>query len=51
MVSSLLKNTNVQKAVQVVGYKNINSRMAYRHCAMQKDEIRILLDKIEVNQQ
>ena len=51
MVSSLLKNTSVQKAAQVIGHKSINSTMAYQRYAMQKDEIRILLDKIEGNQQ
>ena len=51
MVSSLLKNTSVQKAAQVIGHKNINSTMAYQRYAIQKDEIRILLDKIEGNQQ
>lgn len=50
MVSSLLKNTSVQKAAQVIGHKSINSTMAYQRYAMQKDEIRILLDKIEGNQ-
>jgi hypothetical protein len=47
MVSSLLKNTSVQKAAQIIGHKNINSTMAYQRYAIQKDEIRILLDKIE----
>lgn len=51
MVSSLLKNTSVQKATQVIGHKNINSTMAYQRYGIQKDEIRILLDKIEGNQQ
>ena len=50
MISSLLKNTSVQKAAQVIGHKNINSTMAYQRYAIQKDEIRILLDKIEGNQ-
>lgn len=51
MVSSLLKHTSVQKTAQVMGHKSINSTMAYQRYAMQKDEIRIILDKIEGNQQ
>jgi len=51
IVSSLLKNTSVQKAAQIIGHKNINSTMAYKRYAIQKEEIRILLDKIERNQQ
>ena len=38
MVLSLLKNTSVQKAAQVIGHKSINSTMAYERYAMQKDK-------------
>ena len=51
MVSSLLKNTSVQKSAQIIGHKSIKSTMAYQRYVMQKEEIRILLNRIEGNQQ
>ena len=46
-----LKHVSVQKTAQVMGHKSINFTMVYQRYLMQKDEIRILLDKIEGNQE
>lgn len=47
MISSLLKTTSVQNAVQLIGQKDIKSTMSYQRYALSKDEIQELLERIE----
>lgn len=47
MISSLLKNTSVQNAAQIIGHTNVKSTMSYQRYALSKDEIQKLLDKID----
>jgi integrase len=47
MISSLLKNTSVQHAAQILGHNNIKSTMSYQRYALSKEEIQKLLDNME----
>jgi len=47
MISSLLKNTSVQHAAQIIGHNNIKSTMSYQRYALSKEEIQKLLDNME----
>lgn len=47
MISSLLKNTSVQNAAQIIGHKNVKSTMSYQRYALSKDEIQKLLEEID----
>lgn len=47
MISRLLKNTTVQDAADIIGYKDIKSTMAYKRYALNKKEIQNLLNKID----
>lgn len=47
MIPSLLKNTSIQYAAQIIGHNNIKSTMSYQHYSLSKEEIQKLLDNIE----
>jgi integrase len=46
MISKLLQNTSVQDAADIIGHKDIKSTMAYKRYALNKKEIKHLLNKI-----
>jgi hypothetical protein len=47
MIFSLLKNTSVQHAAQIIGHNDIKSTMSYQRYALSKEEIQNLLDNME----
>lgn len=47
MLTKLLKSTSVQNAADIIGHKDIKSTMAYKRYALNKTEIKNLLDKID----
>lgn len=46
MISKLLKNTSVQNAADIIGPRDIQSTMAYKRYALNKKEIKTLLNII-----
>lgn len=46
MISKLLQNTSVQNAADIIGYRDIQSTMAYKRYALNKKEIKNLLNII-----
>ena len=46
MISKLLQNTSVQNAADIIGHKDIQSTMAYKRYALNKKEIKTLLNII-----
>lgn len=51
MISKLLQNTSVQNAADIIGHRDIHiqSTMAYKRYALNKKEIKILLNNINEN--
>lgn len=47
MISKLLENTSVQKAVEIIGHSYLRSTMAYKRYALNKKKIQDLLNKID----
>lgn len=46
MISKLLKNTSVQNAADIIGHRDIQSTMAYKRYALNKKEIKELLENL-----
>ena len=46
MISKLLKNTSVQNAEDIIGHRDIQSTMAYKRYALNKKEIKELLENL-----
>jgi integrase len=46
MISKLLQNTSVQNAADIIGHRDIQSTMAYKRYALNKKEIKTLLNNI-----
>ena len=46
MISKLLKNTSVQNAEDIMGHRDIQSTMAYKRYALNKKEIKELLENL-----
>lgn len=47
MITRLLKNTSLQNAAEIIGHRDVKSTMAYKRYALNKKEIRDLLNKID----
>nr|WPV72646.1 putative integrase/recombinase protein [Navicula sp.] len=47
IISKLLQNTSVQDAANIIGHRDIKSTMAYKRYALNKKEIKDLLNKID----
>ena len=47
MISKLLQNTSAQDAANIIGHRDIKSTMAYKRYALNKKEIKDLLNKID----
>lgn len=47
MISKLLQNTSVQNAADIIGHRDIQSTMAYKRYALNKKEIKNLLNTID----
>ena len=49
MISKLLQNTSVQNAADIIGHRDIQSTMAYKRYALNKKEIKTLLNIIDLD--
>ena len=47
MISKLLQKTSAQNAADIIGHRDIKSTMAYKRYALNKQEIKRLLNKID----
>ena len=47
MISKLLQNTSVQNAADIIGHRDIQSTMSYKRYALNKKEIKNLLNTID----